>query len=139
MSYIYAGRVVAGLGIGAISAVAPTYVSECSPKEVRGRITGMFQVLVAMGVMVSYFINCEAFFTQTLFFNPTFILPRWCQQAHPRGAESLEDSIWLPVSTCWHHVFWSSIRHRIPSLAGTSGTSRRGPAQLGQITPEKCS
>lgn len=60
LGYIYGGRVISGLGIGAISAVAPAYVSECSPKEVRGRITGMFQVLVASGVMVSYFINCTS-------------------------------------------------------------------------------
>ena len=59
ISYIYAGRVIAGLGVGAISAVAPAYVSECSPKDVRGRITGMFQVMVAIGVMLSYFINRE--------------------------------------------------------------------------------
>ena len=43
---IYTGRVIAGIGIGAISAVAPAYVSECSPKEVRGRITGLFQIMV---------------------------------------------------------------------------------------------
>ena len=59
LGYIYAGRVIAGLGIGAISAVAPAFVSECSPKDVRGRITGMFQIMVAVGVMLSYFINCE--------------------------------------------------------------------------------
>ncbi|KAK7682099.1 hypothetical protein QCA50_014685 [Cerrena zonata] len=57
IGYIYAGRVVAGVGIGAISAVAPAFVSECSPKEVRGRITGLFQIMVAVGVMLSYFIN----------------------------------------------------------------------------------
>ncbi|KAM5544475.1 hypothetical protein V8D89_002135 [Ganoderma adspersum] len=57
LGYIYAGRVIAGLGIGAISAVAPAFVSECCPKEVRGRITGMFQIMVAIGVMLSYFIN----------------------------------------------------------------------------------
>ncbi|KAF7972317.1 hypothetical protein HWV62_18504 [Athelia sp. TMB] len=57
LSYIYAGRVVSGVGIGAISAVAPAYVSECSPKNVRGRITGLFQIMVALGVMISYFIN----------------------------------------------------------------------------------
>ncbi|EIW52197.1 general substrate transporter [Trametes versicolor FP-101664 SS1] len=57
LGYIYAGRVIAGIGIGAISAVAPAYVSECSPKEVRGRITGLFQIMVAVGVMISYFIN----------------------------------------------------------------------------------
>lgn len=59
LGYIYAGRVISGLGIGAISAVAPAFVSECAPKEVRGRITGLFQVMVAIGVMLSYFINCE--------------------------------------------------------------------------------
>jgi hypothetical protein len=48
---IYAGRV--------ISAVAPAFVCECSPKEVRGRITGLFQITVAVAVMISYFINCE--------------------------------------------------------------------------------
>src|SRR6266850_1296551 len=58
LGYIYGGRVIAGFGIGAISAVAPAYVSECSPKQVRGRITGMFQIMVAIGVMISYFINC---------------------------------------------------------------------------------
>ncbi|KAI0058149.1 general substrate transporter [Artomyces pyxidatus] len=57
LSYIYAGRVVSGFGIGGISAVAPAYVSECSPKHVRGRITGLFQIMVAFGVMISYFIN----------------------------------------------------------------------------------
>ena len=43
---ICAGRVISGVGVGAISAVAPAYVSECSPKEVRGRVTGIFQMMV---------------------------------------------------------------------------------------------
>ena len=58
LGYIYGGRIVSGFGIGAISAVAPAYVSESSPTQVRGRITGMFQIMVAIGVMLSYFINC---------------------------------------------------------------------------------
>ncbi|KAI5116413.1 hypothetical protein M0805_000586 [Coniferiporia weirii] len=57
IGYIYGGRVVAGVGIGGISAVSPAFVSECSPKDVRGRITGLFQIMVAIGVMLSYFIN----------------------------------------------------------------------------------
>ncbi|KAK7434766.1 hypothetical protein VKT23_020044 [Stygiomarasmius scandens] len=57
LGMIYAGRVISGFGIGAISAVAPAFVSECSPKEVRGRITGCFQIMVALGVMISYFLN----------------------------------------------------------------------------------
>lgn len=58
LGYIYSGRVIAGVGVGAISAVAPAFVSECSPKEVRGRITGLFQIMVAIGVMLSYYVNC---------------------------------------------------------------------------------
>jgi MFS family permease len=46
LELIYAGRVISGFGIGGISAVAPAFVSECSPKEVRGRITGLFQIMV---------------------------------------------------------------------------------------------
>jgi sugar porter (SP) family MFS transporter len=57
LGYIYAGRIISGVGIGAISAVAPAYVAECSPKNVRGRITGLFQIMIATGVMLSYFIN----------------------------------------------------------------------------------
>lgn len=59
LNLIYVGRVIAGLGIGGISAVAPAYVSECAPKEVRGRITGLFQIWVAVGVLISYFTNCK--------------------------------------------------------------------------------
>ncbi|KZT29991.1 general substrate transporter [Neolentinus lepideus HHB14362 ss-1] len=65
LGYIYGGRVIAGFGIGAISAIAPAYVSECSPKEVRGRITGLFQIMVAIGVMLSYFINLGVSLHQT--------------------------------------------------------------------------
>lgn len=48
LGLIYAGRVIAGLGIGGISSVAPAFVSECSPKDVRGRITGCFQIMVSI-------------------------------------------------------------------------------------------
>ena len=46
LAEIYAGRVISGVGIGGISAVAPAYISECAPKNERGRITGLFQIMV---------------------------------------------------------------------------------------------
>jgi MFS family permease len=51
------GRFTVGLGVGAMSMVCPTYVSELSPKHIRGRITGLFQVIVVIGVAVSYWIT----------------------------------------------------------------------------------
>lgn len=47
---IYAGRVIAGLGIGGMSAITPVYVSENCPPNVRGKITGLFQEFLVLGV-----------------------------------------------------------------------------------------
>ncbi|KAL5504781.1 hypothetical protein ACEPAH_7444 [Sanghuangporus vaninii] len=57
LGYIYSGRFVAGVGIGGISSISPTFVAECSPKNVRGRITGIFEIMAVTGVMISYFVN----------------------------------------------------------------------------------
>ncbi|KFX93824.1 hypothetical protein V490_04657 [Pseudogymnoascus sp. VKM F-3557] len=57
LSYIYAGRVVAGLGIGGMSAITPVFVAENCPAEVRGRITGLFQEFLVIGVTVAYWVN----------------------------------------------------------------------------------
>lgn len=36
LAMVYGGRVVAGVGVGVISTIAPIYVAECSPKHLRG-------------------------------------------------------------------------------------------------------
>lgn len=36
LGMIYGGRVVAGLGVGIISNIAPVFVAECAPRELRG-------------------------------------------------------------------------------------------------------
>ncbi|KIJ37450.1 hypothetical protein M422DRAFT_781797 [Sphaerobolus stellatus SS14] len=56
LSFIYGGRFLSGLGVGAMSMLGPTYVAEVAPKEVRGRITGLFQVCLTVGIAVSYWI-----------------------------------------------------------------------------------
>ncbi|KAK2768711.1 hypothetical protein FQN54_000567 [Arachnomyces sp. PD_36] len=57
ISYIYAGRVVAGLGIGGMSAITPVFVAENCPPEVRGRITGLFQEFLVIGVTIAYWLS----------------------------------------------------------------------------------
>ena len=37
--------------------LAPTYVSENSPRAIRGFLVGFFQLLLVIGGMVAYFIN----------------------------------------------------------------------------------
>lgn len=54
---IYGGRVIAGLGIGGMSAITPVFVSENCPPNVRGRIAGLFQEFLVVGVMISYWLD----------------------------------------------------------------------------------
>ncbi|EKM58555.1 uncharacterized protein PHACADRAFT_140586 [Phanerochaete carnosa HHB-10118-sp] len=53
----YFSRFFAGLGVGMVSALVPTYVSECVPKSIRGRCTGMVQLANNIGIMLSYWVN----------------------------------------------------------------------------------
>jgi SP family sugar:H+ symporter-like MFS transporter len=51
------GRWVAGLGIGAISALVPMYQSESAPCHVRGAMVSSFQLCVTLGIFLSYIVN----------------------------------------------------------------------------------
>lgn len=53
----YIGRVVSGFGLGAGTAVVPTYNAEMAPKEIRGMLGSGVQWLFALGVMISYWID----------------------------------------------------------------------------------
>ncbi|CUM62462.1 uncharacterized protein PRCAT00000012001 [Priceomyces carsonii] len=52
-----AGRVISGLGIGAVSNLAPMYVSEIAPPAIRGRLIGMYEVAWQVGGVIGFFIN----------------------------------------------------------------------------------
>ena len=49
----YLSRFFAGLGVGMIFALVPSYVSECVPKSIRGRCAGMVQLASGVGIMLS--------------------------------------------------------------------------------------
>ncbi|KAJ5592015.1 uncharacterized protein N7459_002384 [Penicillium hispanicum] len=53
----YFGRFIAGLGLGGGTAVVPTYSAEMAPKEIRGMVGSGVQMLFALGVMISYWID----------------------------------------------------------------------------------
>lgn len=57
IAHIYAGRVVAGLGIGGMSSITPVFVSENAPPKVRGRIVGLFQVFLVLGQDLAYWLD----------------------------------------------------------------------------------
>ncbi|EDK41761.1 hypothetical protein PGUG_05859 [Meyerozyma guilliermondii ATCC 6260] len=51
------GRIISGFGVGFGSSVAPVYGSEMAPRKIRGRIGGIFQLSVTLGIMIMFFIS----------------------------------------------------------------------------------
>jgi sugar porter (SP) family MFS transporter len=50
-------RLVGGLGIGASSVLGPVYIAELAPAKWRGRLVGIFQFNVVLGILVAYISN----------------------------------------------------------------------------------
>jgi sugar porter (SP) family MFS transporter len=50
-------RFVGGLGVGTSSVTAPIYISEISPAGRRGRLVGLFQFNIVLGILISYLSN----------------------------------------------------------------------------------
>ncbi|SMY28530.1 unnamed protein product [Zymoseptoria tritici ST99CH_1A5] len=57
LGLIYAGRGIAGFGIGSVSLMVPVYIAETSPPSIRGRLVGIFEILSQAGGMLGFWIN----------------------------------------------------------------------------------
>lgn len=53
----YVGRVICGLGVGGSATVIPIYMSEMSPKEIRGQLGSCYQLTYTIGILASYWID----------------------------------------------------------------------------------
>ena len=52
-----AARFVGGLGIGGSSVLGPVYIAELAPARFRGRLVGLFQINIVVGILLAYFSN----------------------------------------------------------------------------------
>lgn len=50
-------RFLGGLGIGASTVAAPTYISEIAPARQRGRLVGLYQFNIVFGILIAFFSN----------------------------------------------------------------------------------
>ena len=50
-------RFIGGIGIGVSTVVAPLYIAEIAPADMRGRLTGLFQFNIVFGILVAYLSN----------------------------------------------------------------------------------
>ena len=51
---LFVGRAVGGWGVGMLSCLAPLYMSEISPKEIRGSLLALEQFSIVSGVVVGF-------------------------------------------------------------------------------------
>ena len=54
---LFTARVVAGIGIGMASVLAPMYISEFAPPHLRGRLVATYQLSIVTGILAAYFSN----------------------------------------------------------------------------------
>ncbi|KAK0511920.1 hypothetical protein JMJ35_005770 [Cladonia borealis] len=55
------GRLIAGVGVGFISAIVILYMSEIAPKKVRGAVVSGYQFCITIGILLA---NCVVYATQ---------------------------------------------------------------------------
>lgn len=65
LSLFYVGRVICGLGVGGSATIIPIYMSEMSPKEIRGQLGSCYQFTYTLGILVSYWIDYGVKFMPT--------------------------------------------------------------------------
>ena len=57
LGLLYAGRVLAGIGVGGASNLTPIYISELAPPAIRGRLVGLYEMGWQIGGVVGFWIN----------------------------------------------------------------------------------
>ncbi len=57
LALFIAARFVGGIAVGGVSLLSPLYVAEIAPASVRGRLGTLYQMLIVVGIIVSYAIN----------------------------------------------------------------------------------
>ncbi|MGW8375146.1 sugar porter family MFS transporter [Streptomyces sp. ODS28] len=50
-------RTIAGLAVGTASSVIPTYLSELAPTRIRGRVSALNQMMIAVGIFGAYLVD----------------------------------------------------------------------------------
>ncbi|CZR64094.1 related to quinate transport protein [Phialocephala subalpina] len=57
LGLMYAGRTLAGIGVGGASNLTPIYISELAPPAIRGRLVGLYEMGWQIGGVVGFWIN----------------------------------------------------------------------------------
>ncbi len=83
-------RIIGGLGVGAASVLAPVYISEVVPANIRGRLSSVQQIMIITGLTGAFFANYAL--------------------AHSAGGST--QNLWFDYPA-WRWMFWLQV---IPAL-----------------------
>jgi MFS family permease len=57
LSYLYAGRLIAGFGVGILVMIIPVYQGELAHPDIRGRVTALQQFMLGVGALSAAWIS----------------------------------------------------------------------------------
>jgi MFS family permease len=69
---LVAGRLIAGLGVGFVSAIIILYMSEIAPRKVRGAIVSAYQFCITVGLLLA---SCVVYGCQDLMNSGSYRVP----------------------------------------------------------------
>ena len=72
LGLLVAGRIVAGLGVGFVSAIIILYMSEIAPRKVRGAIVSGYQFCITIGILLA---SCVDYGTQNRLDTGSYRIP----------------------------------------------------------------
>ncbi|ENH66730.1 Quinate permease [Fusarium oxysporum f. sp. cubense race 1] len=75
IGFIYAGRAITGLAVGASSLLVPVYISECSPPAIRGRMVGIFEIFLQVFQVIGFWMNYAVNIHQSSTSNSQWLIP----------------------------------------------------------------
>lgn len=123
------GRLVAGGGIGFISAIIILYMSEIAPRKVRGALVSSYQFCITVGIVLA---NCVTYATQHRPDTGSYRIPIGVQFL---WAIVLAVGLFL-LRKCLMSTVWSASSDgpasRIPAILRQEGPTRGGGPGLGQ-------
>ncbi|OSX67129.1 hypothetical protein POSPLADRAFT_1042397 [Postia placenta MAD-698-R-SB12] len=123
LAQIVFGRFVAGLGVGALSAIVPLYNGETAPKALRGALIVLYQVNIFSGIFIS---DCIELGTQRLKGSPSWRIPIGLQMLW--GLILLSGVFFLPESP------WVTIHHNFSGVLALILCSSRHLLGIGKET-----
>lgn len=72
-AYLFAGRVIGGIGIGMLSMVIPLYQAEIAPPELRGSLVSLQQLSITIGTCIAFWLDYGFHFVGGTHCNPAGI------------------------------------------------------------------